>query len=177
MDASTVPAQRRLIDLSPSSYRDNDSTKSPVRSSWTPVRGCQDLFDSPRINTHSGSPLRTSSSSESPASNGSPVDFKAALDPGQTGRDRTLSEGEDEDGSSWKFSSAQYQIFSQTVTSSKGSFKLNPAKSRRAARASLLELGDGEVTDRVSWLDQPSLTDTKASTAKMAQGLKQDELV
>ena len=36
---------------------------------------------------------------------------------------------------------------------------------------------DLEVTDRVSWLDQPSLTDKMASTARIAQGLKEDETV
>ena len=93
----------------------------------------------------------------------------AALDPGETGRYRTLSDGDDDDGSSRKVSSAQYKIFRQAVTSSKGSFKVNPAKSSRAARAPLLDLGDGEVTDHVSWLDKPSLTDTMASTARIAQ--------
>ena len=38
-----------------------------------------------------------------------------------------------------------------------------------------MDLGNGEVTDRVSWLDQTSLTDTMASTARIAQGLKDDE--
>ena len=90
LDASTIPAQRRLIDLSPSPYRDNDTTKSPVRSSWTPVRRCRNLVDSPRINTRCGSQLWTSSSSESPARDGSPVDFKAALDPGEIGRSPTV---------------------------------------------------------------------------------------
>ena len=80
----------------------------------------------------------------------------------------------DEEGSSRKVSSAQYQLFRQAVTSSKESYKLNPAKSRRAARASLLDLGEGEVTDRVSWLDQPSLIDTMTSTARIAQGLTED---
>ena len=28
-----------------------------------------------------------------------------------------------------------------------------------------MDLGESEVTDRVSWLDQPSLVDTMASTA------------
>ena len=86
-------------------------------------------------------------------------------------RDKSLS---DEEGSSRKVSSAQYQLFRQAVTSSKGSYKLNPAKSRRAARAFLLDLSEGEVTDRVSWLDQPSLIDTMTSTARIAQGLKKD---
>ena len=69
------------------------------------------------------------------------------------------------------------QSFRQAGTTSKGSFKVNPAKSRRASRASLLDLGDSEVSDQVSWLDQPSLKDTMASTARIAQGLKEDEKV
>ena len=47
----------------------------------------------------------------------------------------------------------------------------------QASRASLMDLGNSEVTDRVSWLDQPSLVDTMASTARIAQGLKEDEEV
>ena len=70
-----------------------------------------------------------------------------------------------------------YQIFRQAVTTSKGSFKVNPAKTKRASRASLMDLGDPEVTDRVSWLDQPSLQDTMVSTARIEQGLKDDEEV
>ena len=94
--------------------------------------------------------------------------------PGEIGHSPTVRMGMVPVGSC---SSAQYWIVSQTVTSSKGSFKLNPAKSRRAARASLLDLGDSEMTDRVSWLDQRSLTDTMAFTARIAQGLKEDEPV
>ena len=85
------------------------------------------------------------------------MDFSVALDTAENIRDKSLS---DEEGSQRKVSSAQYQLFRQAVTSSKGSYKLDPAKSRRAARASLLDLGEGEVTNRVSWLDQPSLVDT-----------------
>ena len=40
-----------------------------------------------------------------------------------------------------------------------------------------MDLGDSEVTDRVSWLDKPSLVDTMASNACIAQGLKEDEEV
>ena len=87
---------------------------------------------------------------------------------------RSITDDED-DGGSQKVSAAQYQLFRQAVTSSKGTFKVNPAKSRRASRASHMDLGDSEVTDRVSWLDQPSLVDTMASTAHIAQGLKEDE--
>ena len=84
---------------------------------------------------------------------------------------RDISE---DNGDSKKISEAQYKIFRQAVSTSKGSFKLNPAKTKRASRASLLDLGDTEVTDRISWLDQPSLQDTMASTARIAQGLKED---
>ena len=56
------------------------------------------------------------------------------------------------------------------MTSSKGTFKVNPAKSRRASRASLMDLEESEVTDRVSRLDQPSLVDTMASTAPHSTG-------
>ena len=38
-----------------------------------------------------------------------------------------------------------------------------------------MDLGDGEVTDKLSWLDQLSLTDTMTSTARIAEGLKEDE--
>ena len=139
-----------FIDMSPSTYTDRES-RAPVRRSRTPVRRCRDFGDT-RISTstHSKSPVRRSSSSESPPRDGSPVNFAAALDPGETTRDRSLSDGEDEDGSSRKVSSAQYQLFRQAVTSSKGSFKLNLAKSRTAAKASLMDLGDGEVTEQIN---------------------------
>ena len=140
------------------------------------MRRLRDVDES-RSSTRSRSPVRRSSLSESPPRDGSPVNFSAAQDTAENNRDRSLSDDEDEDRSSWKVSSAQYQLFRQAVTSSKGSLKLNPAKSRRAARASLMDLGDGEVTDRVSWLDQPSLTDNMASTARIVQGLKEDEEV
>ena len=103
------------------------------------------------------------------------MNFSAALDPEDKIKERSISDKEDEDGDHKKISAAQYQLFRQAVTTSKGSFKVNPAKTRRASRASLL--GDSEVTDRVSWLDQPSLKDTMASTARIAQGLKEDEEV
>ena len=50
-----------------------------------------------------------------------------------------------------------------SVTSSKGAFKIVPARTKGAARASLLDLGEKEKTDKVSWMDQPSLLDTMAS--------------
>ena len=63
------------------------------------------------------------------------------------------------------------------MSTSKGSYKLNPAKTKRASKASLLDLGDTEVTGRISWLDQPSLQDTMASAAHIAQVLKENEEV
>ena len=104
---------------------------------------------------------------ESPARDESPLNFAGAMDP-ESKRDIS------EDGDSKKISEAQYKIFRQAVSMSKGSFKLNPAKTKRASRAPLLDLGDTEVTDRISWLDQPSLQDTMVSTARIAQGLKED---
>ena len=150
--------------------------RMPVRWSRTPVRRTRGLDDT-RESTCSRSPIRRSSSSDSPPRDASPVNFSAALDSEDKVKDRSITDDEDEDGAQKKVSAAQYQLLWQAVTTSKGSFKVNPAKSRRASRASLLELGDSEVTDRVSWLDQPSLKDTMASTAHIAQGLKEDEEV
>ena len=89
---------------------------------------------------------------------------------------RSISDDEDDEGEHKKISAAQYQIFRQAVTTSKGSFK-DRLKTKRASRESLLDLGGPEVTDRVSWLDQPSLQDTMVSTARIAQGLKDDKEV
>ena len=102
-------------------------------------------------------------------------EFLATLDPEDKIKERSINDDEDEDGDHKKVSAAQYQLFRQAITTSKGSFKVNPAKTSRASRASLLYLGDSKVTDRVSWLDQPSLKDADASTARIAQGLKEDE--
>ena len=150
--------------------------RMPVRRSRTPVRRTRGLNDT-RESTRSRSPIRRSSSSDSPPRDASPVNFSAALDSEDKVKDRSITDDEDEDGTQKKVSAAQYQLFRQAVMTSKGSFKVNPAKSRRASRASLLDLGDSEVTDRVSWLDQPSLKDTMASMARIAQGLKEDEEV
>ena len=105
------------------------------------------------------------------------MNFSAALDPEDKVKERSITNDEDEDDDHKKVSAAQYQLFRQAVTTSKESFKVNPAKKHRASRASVLDLGDSEVTDRVSWLDQPSLKDTMASMARIAQGLKEDEEV
>ena len=150
--------------------------RTPVRRSRTPVRRTRG-FDDTRESTPSRSPIRRSSSSDSPPRDASPVNFSAALDSEDKVKDRSIADDEDEDGAQKKISAAQYQLFRQVVTTSKGSFKVNPAKSCRGSRASLLDLGDSEVTDRLSWLDQPSLKDTMASTARIAQGLNEDEEV
>ena len=134
------------------------------------------MTDESRDSTRSRSPIGRSSSSES-ARDASPVNFSAALDFEDKLKDRSITDDEDDDGSQKKVSAAQYQLFHQAFTPSKGTFKVNPAKSCRASRASLMDLGDSEVTDRVSWLDQPSLVDTMASTARIAQGHKEDEEV
>ena len=88
-----------------------------------------------------------------------------------------ISDDEGDDVDSKKISAAHYKIFRQAVSTSKGSYKVNPAKTNLASRASLLDLGDTEVNNRISWLDQPSLQDTMASMAHIAQGLKEDEVV
>ena len=105
------------------------------------------------------------------------MNFSAALDPEDKIKGRSITDDEDGDGDHKKVSAAQYQLFRQVVMTSKGSFKVNPGNTCRASRTSLLDLGDSEVTDWVSWLDQPSLKDTMASTARIAQGLKEDEEV
>ena len=74
---SPIPMHRRSPARLPSpDTRDNDTTRSPVRSSRSPTRRYWDFEDSPRSATCSRLPLRTSSSSESPARDRSPVDFK-----------------------------------------------------------------------------------------------------
>ena len=146
--------------------------RTPVRQARTPVR--QATSHSESRESRSRSPLSRSSSVESPARDEAPVNFTAAMDPDAK---RAISDDEEDEGDSKKISAAQYQIFRQAVTTSKGSYKVNPAKTKRASRASLLDLGDTEVTDRVSWLDQLSLQDTMASTARIAQGLKEDKEV
>ena len=126
------------------------STRTPDRRVRTPVRRARSCSES--WHSRSSSPVSRSSSVEFPTRDGSPVNFTAAMDPDIK---RVFSDDEDDDGDSKKISAARYQIFRQAVTTSKGSFKVNPAKTMRASRASLLDLGDPEVTDRVSWLDQP----------------------
>ena len=105
------------------------------------------------------------------------MDFRAAIQADATEKTSRVSNGENEE-SSRKVSSAQYALFRQAVTLSKGSFKIVTVRTKRAARASLLDLGEVEKTDKVSWMDhQPSLLDMMPSTARIAQGLKDDEEV
>ena len=146
--------------------------RTPVRPPRTPVRRSRNHSESG--DSRSRSPLSRSSSVESAERDESPLNFNAALDMDSK---RAFLEDEDAEGDGEKISAAQYDTFRQAVTSSRGTFKINPAKTKRAARASLLDLGETEVPDRVSWLDQPSLQDTMASTARIAQGLKEDEEV
>ena len=146
--------------------------RTPVRPPRTPVRRSRNHSESG--DSRSRSPLSRSSSVESAARDESPLNFNAALDMDSK---RAFSKDEDAEGDRKKISAAQYDTFRQAVTSSRGTFKINPAKTKRAARASLLDLGETEAPDRVSWLDQPSLQDTMASTARIAQGLKEDEEV
>ena len=146
--------------------------RTPVRPPRTPVRRSRNHSESG--DSRSRSSLSRSSSVESAARDESPLNFNAVLD---LDSKRAFSGDKDAEGDGKKISAAQYYIFRQAVTSSKGTYKINPAKTKRAARASLLDLGETEVPDRVSWLDQPSLQDTMASTAGIAQGLKEDEEV
>ena len=145
------------------------STRTPDRRPIRRARSCSKSRDS-----RSSSPVSSSSSVEFPTRDGSPVNFTTAMDPDIK---RVFSDDKDDDGDITKIWAARYQIFRQAVTTSKGSFQVNPAQTKRASRASLLDLGDPEVTDRVSWLDQPSLQDTLVSTAHITQGLKDDEEV
>ena len=184
MDGPTAPdAQSRPVVQTPTTTHDQSPTRrpeTPVRCSRTPDRRPRTpvrrarVLDETRDSTRSRSPVRRSSSSESCIRDGSLVNFSAALNTEDKVKDRTLSDEEDDERSQKKVSAAQYQ-FRQAVTSSKGTFKVNPSKSRRAPRASLMYLGETESSDRVSWLDQPCLVDTMASTACISQGLKDDE--
>ena len=151
-------------------------SRTPDRRPRTPIRRAR-VMDESRDSTCSRSPIRRSSSSESGTRDTSPVNFSAALNTEDKVKDRTIFNEEDDDGTQKKVSAAQYQLFRQAVTSSKGSFKITPFKSRRAPRASLMDLGETESSDRVSWLDQPYLVDTMASTVRIAQGLKDEEEV
>ena len=123
-------------------------SRTPVRRSRTPVRRTRGMDES-RDSTHSRSPIWRSSSSEFSPRDASPVDFSAALDSAEKVKDKSISDEEDDKGSLRKVSVAQYHLFRQAVTSSEDTFKVNPSKSHRASRASLLDLGEGEMTDSV----------------------------
>ena len=122
-------------------------------------------MDESRDSTRSRSPIRRSSSSESCTRDTYKV------------KDSTISDEEDDEGSQKKVSAAQYQFFSPGCDIIQGHLQDQPFQSRRAPRASLMDLGETESSDRVSWLDQSSLVDTMVSTARIAQGLKDDEEV
>ena len=170
MDGGMAPdAQSRPVAQTPTMTRDHSPprrSETPVRRSRTPDRRPRTpirrarVMDESRDSTCSRSPIRRSSSLEACTRDTSPVNFSAALNTEDKVEDRTISDEEDDDGMQKKVSAAQYQLFRQAVTSSKGSFKINPSKSRRAHRASLMDLGETESSDRVSWLDQPSLVES-----------------
>ena len=99
--------------------------RTPVRPPRTPVRRSRNHSES--RDSRSRSPLSRSSSVESTARDGSPLNFNVALDMDSK---RALSEDEDAEGDGKKISAAQYEIFRQAVTSSKGTYKINPAKTK-----------------------------------------------
>ena len=151
--------QSRPVDQTPTTRDDQTlprGSKTPVEHSRTPGRRSRTSvrrsrgMDESRDSTRSRSPIRRPSSSKSAPRDASPVDFSAALDTEEKVKDKSFSDEEDDEGSQRKVSAAQYQLFRQAMTSSKGTFKVNPAKSCKAPRASLLDLGESEVTDRVS---------------------------
>ena len=169
---ATVSTPRAVVRKSPSPLpalhvrgRTPERSRAPVRKSRPTTR--TERFEDSRSSHSSRLPDRWLDS---------PLDFQAAIQADDTEKTSSASDGEDE-GSSRKVSSAQYALFRQAVTLSKGAFKIVPARTKRAARASLLDLGEEEKTDKFSWMDQPSLLDTMASTARIAQGLKDDEEV
>ena len=180
-----VSSSRAVVRKSPSPWPDHsghgrlsDRSRTPVRRARATSRwGCDDecySFEDSECTSRS----RSSHSLRSPDLHpDSPVDFLSAIQPEEMTMTTSLSDSEDEDRSSKKVSLAQYEIFRQAVTSSKGSYKIVPAKTKRAIRASRLDLGDDEKTDQLLWLDQPSLLDTMALTARITQGLKDEEPV
>ena len=97
--------------------------RTPVRRVRTPVRQARGYSDS--RDSRSRSPLSRSSSVESPTRDVSPVNFTASMDLDDK---RSISDDEDDKGEHKKISAAQYQIFRQAVTTSKGSFKSTPLR-------------------------------------------------
>ena len=82
-------------------------------------------MDESKIALVSDFPLEDRSSSESSSRDASPVEFSAALDSAEKVKDKSSSDEDDDEGSQRKVSAAQYQLFRQAVTSSKGTFKVN----------------------------------------------------
>ena len=97
--------------------------RTPVRPPRMPVRRARNHSKSRE--SRSCSPLSRSSSVESAARDESPLNFNSAMD---LDTKRAVSEDEDVEGDSKKISAVQYEIFRQAVTTSKGSYKVNPAK-------------------------------------------------
>ena len=126
-----------------------DRSRSPVRKSWPTGRTYhQSQRYSCEESSESSSRSRLLHSSRSPGRcPDSLLDFRAAIQSEETAKSSSVSNGEDDGGSSKKVSSMQYELFSQAVMSSKGSFTIVPGKTKRAARASLLDLGEEEKTD------------------------------
>ena len=133
---------------------------------WSP-RTVARKYPSPSLVRRSHSPAKTFRYVER-------YSFESSSDSPSRSR---FSKGDDDESSVKRISSAQYQLFRQAVTSSIGSYKSVLSRSKWAARASLLDLGEDERTERMPRTDQPSLLDTMASTAHIAQELKEDETV
>ena len=72
-----------------------------------------------------------------------------------------------------RVSAAQYALFRHHLKRPSRSCQ----RGKSEQQGHLLDLGEEEKTDKVSWMDQPSLLDTMASAARIAQGLKNYEEV
>ena len=108
MDGGMAPdAQSRPVAQTPTTTRDHSPprrSETPIRRSRipdrpprTPIRRARGMDES-RDSTHSRSPIRRSSSSESCTRDTSPVNFSAALNPKDKVKDRMISVEEDDDG-------------------------------------------------------------------------------
>ena len=154
------PHGRRSQSRSPSFHRSRSGSPGR-RGSPSPIRfPARSRSRSPLV----GSPAH---------STGSPVRFPSPI----LGNRRELSLSREEDQSMPdvdKVTEAQYESFRRAVTTSKAAFKTVPATTRRANRVSSITLGAEEKQDRVVWADQSSLQDVLLSTARQAQGLKED---
>ena len=85
-----------------------ERARTPVRRSRTPVRHSRGMDES-RDSTRTRSPIRRSSSSESAPRDASPVNFSAALDTEEKVKDKSFSDGEDDEGSLRKVSAALFR--------------------------------------------------------------------